>query len=171
MSTLQFLHKCFTPNNPHISWQYVSHSVYDVRRSTIKGKMLAGVYILQSTRAAFNQTMNKTCQLCLIKDEDMVHFLCKCPVLDSVRKPLLCSLFAAVPYTVNDHPSAWCPKLLTQFILDVSHPKIHDICPLVASYIPQIEQHARYMCFALHKARSMRLCDKQGGRRRRRGKV
>ena len=41
--------------NTHIVWEAASNNVHDVRRSIPKVRMLAGVYMLQTNKASFNQ--------------------------------------------------------------------------------------------------------------------
>ena len=48
-ATLKYLNKNLTPDQPHLLWSATANTTRDVRRGTIKAKMLAGVYIVQST--------------------------------------------------------------------------------------------------------------------------
>jgi hypothetical protein len=156
-STLRFLNKSFSPSKAHQVWKHASNTVADVRKSTYKARMLTGVYILQATRAAFNQTSNRTCPMCSGDDEDMVHFISTCPTLDSVRTPLMNRMLESIPRVYADHPHNWNDEMITQLTLDSSHHKIAEILPNVASYIPLIEKQARLLTFALHKARVLHL--------------
>ena len=62
----------------------------DVPRVHTKLKLVTGVYVLQVNRACFNQnSIDATCQLCHQADETVAHFLLDCPVLESVRRPVL----------------------------------------------------------------------------------
>ena len=60
-SSLRFLPHSFNPNSPHTVWESTTTDPYDVRRATIKARILSGSYILQYNRAAFNQTTNTIC--------------------------------------------------------------------------------------------------------------
>ena len=54
--------------------------------------MLTGVYMLQSTKAKFNQyNVEQICPLSMLASEDLQHMLLKCPDLAEVRGPLLSS--------------------------------------------------------------------------------
>ena len=68
----------------------------DVRRATIKARILAGLYIFQHNRAAFNQTADTTCALYKTEEEDVAHFLITCPTLSSVRDPVLTTVIGKV---------------------------------------------------------------------------
>ena len=62
-------------------------SLREVTRYSVKVKLLSVAYILQSTRAAFNQNeINPTCLLCTNGVEDL---LLTCVALEAVRTPIL----------------------------------------------------------------------------------
>ena len=64
--------------------------VSDVPRVHTKLKLVTGFYVLQVNRACFNQNkIDATFQLCHQVDETVAHFFLDCPVLDSVRRPVL----------------------------------------------------------------------------------
>ena len=126
----------------------------------IKGKMLAGVYILQSTRASFNQTKITVCQLCNSADEDMPHFLTACPTLSSARKPSMSRLLEIIPRVYLHHPATgWSSQMMTQLILDCTHPTISEVLPLSKHLINLVEKESRILCFALHRSRCTSLGD------------
>ena len=53
----------------HHVWSTVRNCLTDSKRAQLKCKLLAGTYILQGNRAAFNQyTVDPTCKLCLAAD-------------------------------------------------------------------------------------------------------
>ena len=71
----------------HIVWESAANNLHDIRRSITKVRMMTGVYMLQSTRARFNQySVEKTCPLCRLDSEDLTHMLLRCPALSDVRK-------------------------------------------------------------------------------------
>lgn len=71
----------------HLVWESVSNNTMDVKRGITKVRMLTGVYLLQSTKARFNQyNVEQTCPLCRLAAEDLQHMLLRCPALFEVRK-------------------------------------------------------------------------------------
>ena len=89
-SSLEFL--CFDSYWPGMKHPLIENvgCVSDVPRVHTKLKLVTGVYVLQVNRACFNQNnIDATCQLCHQADETVSHFLLDCPVLESVRRPLL----------------------------------------------------------------------------------
>ena len=157
-STLKHLSKLFTINKPHQLWQATGNTVRDVRRATIKGKMLAGTYILQSTRAQFNQTKITVCQMCKEEDEDLPHFLVSCPALRNAREPLLSRIFDQIPKVYQNHPeTGWPAERITQLVLDSSHPELMAMLPLSMDLRFRMEKDTRLLCFSLHRARSIAL--------------
>ncbi|MEW8548618.1 MAG: reverse transcriptase family protein, partial [Candidatus Thiodiazotropha sp.] len=62
----------------------------EVPRLAVKLKLVTGTYILQTTRAAFNQNPIKpTCLVCNISDETPQHFLLNCSSMSHIREPIL----------------------------------------------------------------------------------
>ena len=58
----------------------------EVRKGVIKARVLTGVYILQSTRHSFSGgTIDATCQLCCLEDEDIYHLVTRCPAFHDIR--------------------------------------------------------------------------------------
>ena len=71
----------------HTVWECAANNLHYVRRSITKVRMMTGVYMLQSTRARFNQyRVEETCPLCKLGPEDLSHILLRCPALASVKK-------------------------------------------------------------------------------------
>ena len=93
----------YWPGKKHPLIQNVG-CVSDVPRVHTKLKLVTGVYVLQVNRACFNQnSIDATCQLCHQADGTVAHFLLDCPVLESVRRPVLeaiCNIVHTVPLNV-----------------------------------------------------------------------
>ena len=71
----------------HIVWEAASNNVHDVRRSVLKVRMMTGVYMLQTTKARFNQyKVEPTCPLCRLEPEDLSNMLLRCPALADTRE-------------------------------------------------------------------------------------
>ena len=77
----------------HIVWESVNNDTTDIKRGITKKRMLTGVYMLQSTKARFNQYgMEQTCLLCRLAIEDLQQLLLRCPAFSDVREPVLADI-------------------------------------------------------------------------------
>ena len=127
----------------------------EVTRANIKTQMLTGTYLSQKRLLQIKKTSSDICLICGSESEDIVHILTKCPATDQVRKKYM-------PVVLNSIPSVYIQKpriaeskhLLTQYILDPSHPKITDIIDIPIAMYETVESVTRNMCFALHVART-----------------
>jgi hypothetical protein len=83
----------------HTHVPYQAHPVWPqngpprcILAASFRAKMLAGVYVLQATRARYNQfNVNPRCLMCTADREDMQHFIAECPALAAVRQKALTS--------------------------------------------------------------------------------
>ena len=58
----------------------------------------------------------------------------------------------------QDHPyTGWSREMLTQLILDPTHPSIVAMLPLNKHLLFQVERKSRQLCFSLHRARVEKL--------------
>ena len=58
----------------------------EVRKGAIKARVLTGVYILQSNRHLFSGgTVDATCQLCCLEEEDIYHLVTRCLAFYDIR--------------------------------------------------------------------------------------
>ena len=141
-SSLQYLNPPLK-GECHPCWDSVDHTTKDVQRATIKARLLTSRYVLQTTRARFNQNeVDSRCQLCLDGDEDLHHFLLKCDSLESVRMRDMrhitdSTASCGIDFRTEDD------GMKLQLILDSS--KIVDKTGVV-----QIERASRRLCFSLH---------------------
>ena len=143
-SSLQYLNPS-AKGKCHPCWDSVDHTVKDVQRATIKVRLLTSRYVLQTTRARFNQNeVDSRCQLCLDGDEDLHHFLLKCDSLESVRTRDIRYITDSAASCGIDFQAEDDERKL-QLILDCS--KIVDKKSVV-----QIEKlkASRRLCFSLH---------------------
>ena len=157
-TSLKFLNcnfKCQT----HYVWSWSEGNEFEVRKAIIQAKLLTGTYTLQYNRAAFNQTTDRTCPLCKVETEDTTHFVSSCTFLEEIRRPLIAKLFMKIPLVLQYHPTniTWSDEMLTQLILDPSHPDVVDILPLNSFHIDEICKISRQLCFTLHKERAEAL--------------
>ena len=70
-------------------WKSLDSIVSDVRKGTIKCRMLTGTYMLQSTSHKFSRAnVSATCKCCGLYDEDLAHMLLECHAFIHQRKPI-----------------------------------------------------------------------------------
>ena len=71
---------------PHPLWEACKGKTFQVKAATARARMLVGRFQLQTTRARFSKVpMSMECPICETEDEDIVHFLCRCPKLEDER--------------------------------------------------------------------------------------
>ena len=71
---------------PHPLWEACKGKTFQVKAATARARMLVGRFQLQTTRARFSKALVSTeCPICETEDEDIVHFLCRCPKLEAER--------------------------------------------------------------------------------------
>ena len=69
----------------HLVWNSIE-SEAEVRKGGIKARVLMGVYILQTSRHIFSGgSVELTCQLCWLKEEDIYHLVTRCPAFHDIR--------------------------------------------------------------------------------------
>ena len=97
----------------HRVWDSVMPNLQDVRRAHIKARILTGTYMLQSTKVKFNnQEVDPKCPLCRLDDEDLVHFILKCPALANIREIHIKDLRALVIGKVGQE--VWSKKFCSR---------------------------------------------------------
>ena len=128
----------------------------EIPRIAIKLKLVTGMYILQTNRAAFNQNQIKsTCLLCNTEDETMEHFLLSCTALHSVRQPILDIIKESLT-TLHEAQLVRTTSDLLQIVLDCS--ALYHVIPKCNHHLLEaIEFHSRRFCYKLHCERYKRL--------------
>lgn len=141
----------------HPVWLDIPMNQKDIKRSSIKCRMITGTYILQSTSHKFNsKEVDPTCPLCITENEDIVHFLTTCNALHQYRSKYITelknlfdgSLQKSWELLKNDR------ILLARLILDASvliEPNIIPDCRVLRK---NIESITRKLCFSLHCGRT-----------------
>ena len=118
-------------------------------------KLVTGVYVLQVNRACFDQnSIDATCQLCHQADETVAHFLLDCPVLESVRRPVLEAIFNIGCKLVQ------CPverDHMLQLILDSSWFTGTTGATINHTSYRDLDMQTRRLCHILHTERYKRL--------------
>ena len=88
--TLKFISHVYWPGCVHPILKIPVKSTRSINRIPVQLKLLTGTYILQSTRAAFNQNdVNPMCVLCNEEAETLEHFVLNCQSLAPVRDTCL----------------------------------------------------------------------------------
>ena len=157
-STLNYLNPQFQLNKCHNVIKYI-RSPREVKRACIKAHMLTGTYMLEATRCTYGQVAKDTCQLCGEGAENLVHCLLQCSATIDVRNEYMPRVLASVPCVSRNLPTVLnCPKLLTQMIMDGTHPLIAELQVLPVACEEILERVTRSFCFAIHMRRSTLLC-------------
>jgi hypothetical protein len=149
-SSLTYLAPKFTHGTVHRCISSV-RTPGEVTRANVKLRLLTGSYKLQKHSFKFKEKSDSSCPICNAVEEDTQHFLLDCPPLEDVRGPYLRFIKELIPY-VHPHRDyvIQTPRLLTQLILDSSHPML---TPWIMA--PDLlEKTTRDMCYALHLRRS-----------------
>lgn len=130
-----------------------------MQKAFTRAKITTGTYILQSTRAKFNQyQVSQRCPLCQMEDETLQHFLLECKSLEPVRKPFVDMIRSLMPCHMlfpNTQPMA---EDLLQVILDPTMNVQQD------NVVSQLFSFSRSLCFAVHVQRNVILGQSMMGR-------
>ena len=79
-----------SPSTAHHLWPREGCTSRKRVAASYRAKMVSGSYILQATRARFNQNrVIPTCPMCKSAPEDLPHFVLACPSLSTPRDKLL----------------------------------------------------------------------------------
>lgn len=149
-STLQYVNLNITPpfSRPHAVWDGVASNVTDVRRASLKTRLMTGRLTLQTNRATYSKhTVSATCPLCHQAPEDRQHFLLACSTLDTTRQPIIRNIFRDIPSL-----SSLESQELFQAILDPSHVQVTD-CVVGGPLRVVLERHSRTLIFKLYLKR------------------
>ena len=157
-STLQYLNPAFQYNQCHNVICYVRNP-REVRRACVKTHMLTGTYMLQSTRLKFRLVKEDTCLMCGEGTEDLVHCLLQCPATDTAHQKHMPRVLDTLPHTLCNLAIALNnPRLLTQLLMDCTHPFISELFELAPANIEALERASRNLCFDIHRERCRILC-------------
>ena len=151
LSSLRYLnHDQYEDRKPHQVWTAVNTTLHDLKRATIKAKLITGTYRLQANRARFNQHLvNATCLMCKAEAEDRYHFLTQCTKTADLRESYTAALRIILTEMGEDLQLLKDDRTRLQIILD---------CTKVfggrdKDYLSRIEANSRYLCWALHLRR------------------
>ena len=136
----------------HIIWENVGNNTVDVQRGITKARMLTGVYMLQSTKAKFNQyNVEQICPLCRLASEDLQHM---CPALAEVRGPHISSTRKLL--SQNFGMSWWRSRSSEQIValcLDGSNITVQSNYIPEEGFVGRLEALCRHFCHKLHMKR------------------
>ena len=139
----------YTPGKVHQNITTQGNSMREINRLPVKMKLLTSTYILQSTRAAFNQNeVNPTCQLCQETSEDMEHFLLNCKLLETSRNVIMTEISEKYRTLTNKTFHRLNTEQKIKVILDCT-----NIENILQSKLHTIEYHCRRLVYALHTER------------------
>jgi hypothetical protein len=98
------------PGKPTLLRTSIKDDPMDVKRATIKARILTGTYTLQANKAKVNQnTVDPTCRACQREPEDRSHFLLRCSALSDIRQPYLLRLYSILPeHLTTDITDLFC---------------------------------------------------------------
>ena len=86
-----------------------THLLFLVHKANIHGKLVSGTYILQTSKAKFNQyEVSSQCPLCGMEPEHLVHFMLTCEKIEEVRQPFISKLETLI---TSHHGSHWWNQL------------------------------------------------------------
>ena len=148
----------------HSVWSNINLNRKDIRRASVKCRLLSGTYILQTNQAKFNgNDVDPTCPLCRMENEDIIHFLIKCNSLHQYRRKYLHDLKELFD---GDFQMYWTNVVretenLLKLILDPRSLVMEGRIPDCSSMINNIENITRKLCFNLHCGRTFMLNQKQ----------
>ncbi|XP_062585188.1 uncharacterized protein LOC134246859 [Saccostrea cucullata] len=139
---------------PHPLWQSSTFSPKASNKAIVKAQLATNTYRLQDNINKFNQHKVKNdCLLCREITEDRLHFLLKCPTLDSIRKPYLTKIVHYLQEKIGTHESNSYlleDTRLLQIIIDPSYFTFSDIPSRNNKIQIFLENLSRNMVFALH---------------------
>ena len=137
-----------------------------VQKASWKARLMTGTYMLQATRARFNQhQVDPTCSLCCKEPENVEHFLLRCESLTQVRDQFLHKIYQSLQKSVGvghfdiikSNDTVLTTNILDSTILDCT--TLIDVVrePVMDNILHEIESTARGLCSALHMKRTALL--------------
>ena len=87
-TTLKYLAiKHLEVGTSHLLMKMKSKTRIAVKKSIIKARIITGTLVLQKDRHRFNKfDISSICPVCRLEDEDIIHFILKCPLLAGSRQ-------------------------------------------------------------------------------------
>ena len=155
-STLKFLAiEKLQLGEHHPLWNISIKTRVEVRKSIIKARIITGTLTLQIDKHKFSRYEHNTiCQLCKTGDEDLMHFLLVCPILEGVRYEMLKNIKHEV--MKNTESGTWMRiaennDYLLKLIVDCRN--LSDIFNGNAKFMDKIESLSKDLCYKLYVKR------------------
>ncbi|CAC5401046.1 unnamed protein product [Mytilus coruscus] len=143
----------------HPVWRTLPPITYEVKKANIEARFLTGTYLLQEHIQRFNGNSDEQkCLLCQIEQEDLIHFLLRCPALNEKRQKVFPALKQAIICNIGQNK--WQEhftgnkELLMQVIIDSSKVR-ENILILNEETSTEIERISRKRCYYLHCGRTL----------------
>jgi hypothetical protein len=135
----------------HPVWGTVNQSPQDIIRGCFKVRLLTGQYRLQSSIAK-QSTGSPLCQLCQRDDEDLVHFLLHCEMLQTERNEFVERVRMQLATAgIDSDICIESDDLCLQLIIDCTKPHINVPVCLQS----ELETLSRLYCYAIRTKRSV----------------
>ena len=145
----------------HLVWRDAGYDIMSVQRAGWKARLMSGTYMLQATRARFNQfEVDPTCLLCFKEPENIEHFLLRCESLNKIRQPFLDKIYKLIQnslgvaklndFKINDTE-------FTAILLDCTVLIDPNSVLLLEAFLHEMETFSRGLCYALHMKRTSLL--------------
>ena len=96
-----------------------------------------------------SRSTKSICKVC----KNLISIMLKCEALEEYCQPYLPYIKNSFPLVYQHHPTTLNDQMLTQLILDPSHPSIQDLLPIDSHTMIEIEKLSRLLCYKLHQAR------------------
>ena len=145
----------------HLVWRDAGYDIMSVQRAGWKARLMSGTYMLQATRARFNQfEVDPTCLICCKEPENIEHFLLRCESLNKIRQPFLDKIYKLIQnslgvaklndFKINDTE-------FTAILLDCTVLIDPNSVLLLEAFLHEMEPFSRGLCYALHMKRTSLL--------------
>jgi hypothetical protein len=139
----------------HPLWKMKSKTRIAVRKSIIKARIITGTLVLQKDRHSFNKfDISSICPMCKLEDEDIIHFLLKCPLFAGSRQEPFRRLKTEV---INDsEDGTWLrifnnEERIATLIIDCRN--YSETFMESASVMDRIEELSIELCYSLYVRR------------------
>jgi hypothetical protein len=142
----------------HHCWRFLLPSVKEVRRATIRAKLLTGTYPTQERLARYSDgKISPQCLLCRTTVEDVAHLLFFCPATHDSRATELKNIAKLVCDEVDvlTWKTIVCDgELAVRLLIDSTFLMDAGILPEDVVLLESLERHIRRLCFSIHCARA-----------------
>jgi hypothetical protein len=142
----------------HHCWRFLIPCLKDVRRATVRAKLLTGTYPTQERLACYSQgTVSSLCLLCRTAPEDVAHMLIHCPATHRYRSKEMRELAQLV--SDNTSAATWRKimgdtDLAVYLLVDSTFLMDAGLLPADEALLKVIEWHVRRLCYSIHCGRS-----------------